>query len=441
MFKKILLILLIINGGVMLSQNKIFPYEYSKVKLDNGLSAILIPMESAGTVAFYTVVRTGSRDEWEDGKSGFAHFFEHMMFRGTERFPGNVYDSIVTSIGADANAYTSSDLTVYHLNFAAEDLETVIDIESDRFQNLKYTKEQFQTEAGAVLGEYRLGRTNPRSVLFEELRNLAFDTHTYQHTTIGFEEDIKNMPNLYEYSLSFYQRYYRPENCVVLIVGDFDKANAKNWIEKYYGNWKSGYVEPNITPEPTQTEARLKEVVYEGRTLPMIAVTFKSDEFDVNNKKFLSKIPFAELAFGTTSDLYKKLVLQEQKVTFISAQPGMTRDPYFFSIFATVKDEKDIDYVISEIKNCIEYFKNNLVDNQKLENLKKRNKYSFLLGLDSPRGVAAGLPQYIALSGGISVIDSLFTNLEKITPEDVKKTVNEYFIPERSNTIILRGKK
>jgi zinc protease len=155
------LLIAVVNIMAQNNSNKIFPYEYQTKVLDNGLKIILIPMESPGLVAYYSVVRTGSRDEWEEGKSGFAHFFEHMMFRGTERHPGPVYDSIVTSIGADANAYTSNDLTVYHLNFASEDLEKVMDLESDRFQNLRYTKEQFQTESGAVYGEYRKNRTNP----------------------------------------------------------------------------------------------------------------------------------------------------------------------------------------------------------------------------------------------------------------------------------------
>ena len=114
----------------------IFPYPYTKEILPNGLTALVIPMESPGQVAYYSVVRTGSRDEVEEGKSGFAHFFEHMMFRGTKKIPAAEYERIVASIGASANASTTDDLTLYHLKFGKEDLERVIEIESDRFQNL-----------------------------------------------------------------------------------------------------------------------------------------------------------------------------------------------------------------------------------------------------------------------------------------------------------------
>src|SRR3990167_7492834 len=126
-------------------------------------------MPSDGLVAYWSIVRTGSRDEYEPGRSGFAHFFEHMMFRGTERYPGDVYNRIITTIGASANAYTTDDHTAYHLSMAAEDLEQVMALESDRFQNLSYPESEFQTEAGAVYGEYRKARTDPEFALYEPL--------------------------------------------------------------------------------------------------------------------------------------------------------------------------------------------------------------------------------------------------------------------------------
>lgn len=420
---------------------KVFPYQYENYTLKNGLKAILIPMEKSGLIAYYSVVRTGSRDEWEEGKSGFAHFFEHMMFRGTEKFPADMYDSIVTSLGADANAYTSLDLTVYHMKFASEDLRTVMSIEADRFQNLRYTLEQFQTESGAVYGEYRKSRTNPWSVAYEEMMDMAFEKHTYKHMTIGFERDIKEMPNQYDYSKSFYDRYYRPSNVVVVIAGDFNPAEAKKMIDEYYSDWKPGYTAPQIEKEPEQKAARKKEVNYDGKTLPLILLSYKGDAFDVNNKNWLSSIYFAELAFGSTSDLYKKLVLNEQKVQFIGASPADSRDPGLFDIYAMVKDEKDVDYVLEEIDKTIEAFKSKPVEKQRLDNLKKRNKYSFIMGLDNPNAVAGALPQFITNTGGIEVIDQMYTALEKISEKDLQAAVNHYFKKEKSNLIILKGTK
>lgn len=441
MKKLIVLLLVVISWSGFMGKDapKVFPYNYYVETLENGLKVIIVPMDSPGLAAYYSVVRTGSRDEWEQGKSGFAHFFEHMMFRGTEKYPGPVYDSIITSLGADANAYTSNDLTVYHLNFASEDLPKVIEMESDRFQFLKYTKDQFQTESGAVYGEYRKGRTSPWSVLYEKLHDMAFDKHTYKHTTIGFEQDIKDMPNMYDYSLSFFKRYYRPENVVIAVVGDVDKEKTMALIKKQYSAWKPGYVSPQIVSEPPQTAERASEITYEGKTLPILTVAFKGDAFDVNNKNVLSVEMLGSLAFGETSDIYKKLVLNEQKVQFIEADFSYSRDPGLLYIFTMVKDENDIEYVKSEILKTLEKFKTETVDAKKLEELKKRNKYGFVMAMDNPDNVSAYLPQFITLTGGIDVIDQIYANYDMIQSTDLQKAANYYFTPEKRNVVVLKG--
>lgn len=433
---KLVLIVLIMTT-IEISAGGVFPYKVHRVNLYNGFKALLIPMPGSGLVSYYTVVRTGSRDEWEPGKSGFAHFFEHMMFRGTNKYP--LYDSVTTTIGADANAYTDDDLTVYHLNFAAEDLDKVMDLESDRFRNLNYPKDQFMTESGAVYGEYRKSVTNPFSVLFEKFQDMAFDKHTYKHTTIGFEADIKDMPNQYEYSLSFYNRYYRPENCVLVITGDFDPEKVSKMVEDYYSPWKPGYVSPKIEPEPKQTAPREAKIKYDGKTLPLVAIGYKYDAFNVYNKDYMAMLPFADLAFGETSELYKKLVLDEQKVQFVSAGAQTKRDPFPFMIYSRVKAESDMDYVISEIEKTIEHFKKNPVSKEQLDNLKKRMKYQFLMGLDSPESVASVLPMFITLTGDIEVLDEYFIQMMDITPEDIQRAVNKYFVKESRNQVILTG--
>lgn len=254
----------------------IFPYKYQVEVLENGLKVILRPMDNPGLVAYYSVVRTGSRDEYEPGRSGFAHFFEHMMFRGTEKYPGPVYDRLVTEMGANANAYTSDDLTCFHLVVSSDNLEKVMELESDRFQNLSYSEQVFKTEAGAVHGEYLKGLSSPWSVLFEKIMDTAFDKHTYKHTTIGFRKDIEAMPKMYEYSKTFFGRYYRPENVVLLVVGDFDSGKTLQMVKKYYSDWQPGYASPQIPTEPEQTNERTAKVKFLGRTLPILTISYKS---------------------------------------------------------------------------------------------------------------------------------------------------------------------
>ena len=183
------------------TEGKVLPYPIYQKKMANGLNVVTVPYDSPGLAAFYIVVRAGSRDEIEPGKSGFAHFFEHMMFRGTDKYPKDKYSEVLKSTGASANANTSLDRTVYHMTGSSDKLETMFELESDRFMNLKYSIQGFKTEAGAVKGEYTKNSASPYSQLNEKVQETAFDEHTYKHTTMGFFADIVDMPNQYDYSL------------------------------------------------------------------------------------------------------------------------------------------------------------------------------------------------------------------------------------------------
>jgi zinc protease len=417
----------------------VFPYAYTKATLPNGLTAIMIPMPSHGIVAYYSVVRTGSRDEVEEGKSGFAHFFEHMMFRGTKKYSGPAYDKIVTSIGASANAYTTDDLTAYHLEFAREDLERVIEIESDRFQHLSYAQPIFQTEAGAVYGEYRKNITSPFALLNEKIADLAYDVHTYKHTTMGFQRDIEAMPQQYDYSLSFFRRFYRPENVVLLITGDIQPDATFALVKKYYGDWPKGYVPPAIKKEPPQTAERTAEISYPGRTLPILNIAYKGDAFDPANKDYVAALLLNDLAFGPTSALRKKLLLQEQKVQSLQGAVPMNRDQPLFEVASMVKQPDEINYVRDEIYRTLEDFKTTPVDPARLRDLKRRTRYGFLMGLETPDAVAGALARFVALTGDIAAVDALDNALDAVTPEDIQRAARKYYTPERRTVVVLKG--
>src|SRR6266498_3028285 len=187
----------------------VLPYPAVERTLANGLRVIVVPTGFPGLVSVQLSVRTGSRNEVEPGRSGFAHLLEHLMFRGTRRHPADKYQAIVTRMGARQNAYTSEDLTSFHITFAKEDLDEVLEIEADRFMNLEVSLDQFKTETRAVLGEYDKDASNPLMKLEEAQRDAAFRVHPYKHTTMGFLADIEDMPNQYEYALFLYSRWHR----------------------------------------------------------------------------------------------------------------------------------------------------------------------------------------------------------------------------------------
>src|SRR4029453_13087818 len=154
LFKISLLLLSMVMPLTTPAQNKIFPYKYATDDFPNGLRLITIPTDYPNLVALYIVVNTGSRNEVESGKSGFAHLFEHLMFRGTDKVPAAAYNESLKNAGADSNAYTSDDRTVYHTVFSKEDLDQIMMLEADRFQNLKVPVDLFNTQTRAGLGEY-----------------------------------------------------------------------------------------------------------------------------------------------------------------------------------------------------------------------------------------------------------------------------------------------
>jgi zinc protease len=419
----------------------ILPFPTETRTLPNGLNVIVVPMPSDGLVAYWSIVRTGSRDEYEPGRSGFAHFFEHMMFRGTERYPAQVYNRVITTIGADANAYTTDDHTAYHIAMAAEDLEQVMDLESDRFQYLSYAEGAFQTEAGAVYGEYRKSRMDPDFALYEELVGTAFERHPYGHTTLGYERDIAIMPTLYDYSRDFFSRYYRPENTVLLIAGDVQPANVFALIEKYYGGWRRGYKPPEIPTEPEQTAERRVDVSYDGQTLPLVLVAYKLPVYDAADRTRVAADLFADLAFGETSEAYRRLVLDEQVVEDLDAGASYNRDPGLLEISASVKDPAKIDYVLGVIDATIAQFRAEPPDAGRLADLQRRLRYGFLMGLQTPDDVAARVAQFIALSGDLTGLDRLHATYAAITPADVQTAAQRYLHAEQRTVGVLRSRQ
>lgn len=429
-----------VDAKASVTADKVFPYEVQRATLDNGLHVLMVPMPSDGLVSYWSVVRTGSRDEVEQGVTGFAHFFEHMMFRGTKKLPGKAYDRIVNGMGADANAFTSDDMTAYHLSFATASLPKVIEIEADRFQNLDYTEGQFKTESGAVFGEYRKGRSSPFEVLDEAVRDVAFDKHTYKHTTIGFVADIEAMPKQFEYSKTFFQRFYRPENVVILVTGDFDPRTTLATIKKEYGAWKPGYQAPKIVAEPKQTAQRSIDIPFEGKTQPIVALCFKGPAFTPADRTAMAAKLVGDLAFGATSPLYKKLVLDEQKVEALGGPLDPNRDPGLWSIYAIVKEVADVRAVESEMWKTIEDLRKTPIAKERLDAVRSNLRYSFLSNLATPADVSDSVGRYIALTGDVTCIDTMFTTLAQVTPEDVRRAADMWLRPENCTVARLHAK-
>ena len=417
----------------------IFPFPMTNRVMDNGLRVVMVPFDSPGIVAYYTIVRAGSRNEVEPGKSGFAHFFEHMMFRGTDRFSGPEFNALYRKLGSDPNAYTSDDVTVYHTLAARDGIEQVIDVESDRFMNLKYSESDFKQESKAVLGEYNKNNSDPENKLYEKSRETAYSTHTYRHTTIGFLADIQDMPNQYPYSLEFFRHYYAPSNCVVLVVGDFDLESTYALIQKYYGGWKVPAYDVQVPVEPVQAETRGAHVSWDNATLPYLCVSFKIPAFDAKTNDSAALDILASLLFDETSPLYQELVIRDQKVDELSVYAPLRRDPGLFMVFARVKDPAQLDAVRDRIYQTTEDAAKTPIDAARLNDVKSNIRYSFAMSLDTARSVAGNLTQFIGLTGEPTVINDMYRRYDEVSQDDLKRVAAAYLTRARSTEVTLAG--
>lgn len=416
---------------------KVFPFPINTAVLDNGLKVISIPFDSPGIVAYYTVVRAGSRNEVEPGLSGFAHFFEHMMFRGTEKYNKDAYNDMLKSIGADNNAYTNNDATVYHTLASSDALETIMDMESDRFMNLKYTEEDFKTEAGAILGEYNKNFSSPFQSMFEKLYDTAYDKHTYKHTTMGFLKDIQDMPNQYAYSLKFFDRWYRPEYCTIVVVGDVQHDKVLGLAKKYYSSWKRGSFVLDVPAEPAQPKEKYVEMKWKASTLPILAIGYHGPAFSDTEIDMPAIDLFSQYVFSQQSELYQKLVIQEQAVEFVQGSQGDSRDPGLFNIFTRIKDPKNIEMTKKAIFDAIEKAKSTPIPAKQLADIKSFLKYSYAMGLNTADNVANSLAHYISKTGDPESVNKVYALYDAVTPQDLLMVANKYFGANNRTVVLL----
>jgi zinc protease len=419
--------------------DKAFPFPYSQEELPNGLRLVTIPTGFPNIVSVYIVVQTGSRNEVEPGKSGYAHLFEHLMFRGTPRYPADKYQSILKAAGADQNASTNTDVTTYYETFSKEDLDTILMLEADRFQNLKYSPELFKTETLAVLGEYNKNSADPNERLWEKLQETAFTAHPYRHTTMGFVKDVEDMPNQYQYGLEFFGRYYRPEYTTIIVAGDVSKARVRPLVDKYWGQWKHGIYKPAIPAEPVQDAARSAHVDWPTPTLPWLAVAFHAPAYSDRDPDWAALNLLSFLGFSSNSDFYQKLVIQEQKVDLLDTTLVAGPDPFLFAVEARVKKAADLRYVEEQTLAALQRFADAPVEKERLEAVKQHLRYQYSLSLNNTQAIAVAAARALRGRRDLDGVNRLYALYARISPEDIQRAAKKYLIATNRTIVTLTG--
>jgi len=413
------------------------PADVSRHVLDNGLTIYLAEMDTPGVVSYQSWVEVGSKDEVEAGTTGFAHFFEHLMFYGSEELPRADREARMLRTGAEENAWTWVDDTCYHQVVAADALPEIIAIEADRFQSLHVTAEDVQKESGAVHGEYRKGRTSPWERTHDALYETAFTTHTYHHSTIGFEEDILQMPKQVELAHAFYELHYRPENTRIVVAGDIDAEATLARMTEAYGPWTPATEEaPPIPEEPPQEEERRVQVDWDlGPVNPHLMIGWKVPGWDPTSPDSAALDLVGELLLSDVAPLHRKLVVDEARVYGLSGGDWGMQDPHLFTLIAELKSAEDLAAVEADLDAAVLALLD--LDEATVAAARDNALRRTTIELDNPRAVANHIGQFTRGTPEPAVIDTWYANYAALGPEDVKRVVEAYFVAEGRTVSVL----
>ncbi len=413
-------------------------FKVEKYKMANGLTVLLYEDHSTPIISYHTWFRVGSKNE-KTGTTGIAHLFEHMMFKGAKRYTGDQFESILQRNGASNNAFTTHDYTGYYENLPSANLELVMDVESDRMENLQITDDFLKSEREVVKEERRMRVENsPIGVLQEVLFGSAFKANSYHWPVIGYMPDLDNID--IQGARNFNRTYYAPNNAVIVIAGDFNPLVAKKLVDKYYGKLKSQDI-PEFIPvvEPEQKVARVEvvEKAIQNVTVAVGYVVPKAGTPDSYALDLLANI----MGHGTSSRLFKRLVYKDQIATSVNVDNYTLQQAGIFETYVSLKPHLDSRQASRAVVAEMWRPRNMPVTPLELEVAKKQVMKSYVDGLKTIFGKAEAIAMNEILFGDYS---QLFTDLQKyqaVTAQDIQAAAAKYLTPQRSIVAVVKPMK
>jgi zinc protease len=460
-FCRLLLACFALSAGApahLLAQVGPFSEPPKVTRLDNGLSVVTLAWPSPGIVAYFTLVRVGARDEVEKGHSGFAHLFEHMMFRGTQRFPKAVYERRIQELGADNNAYTTQDFTLYTLTGPAAALPEMVELEADRFQHLSYDEQTFRTETGAVLGEYNKSASSPFLKMWEALSELAFTRHTYGHTTIGYLADVLAMPDKFAYSQAFFRRFYTPDNTWIVVAGDLQHGDVVKLVEAHYAGWRGRRDQPVIPADREPVEGAQKHLDWDGIASPQLLIGYRGPAFEASapEARGPAREPGAEsaarraalretaalevahgLLFDRSSPLYQELVVEQQRLLDLSSwTENFSRDPGLFVVHAELSPRARFDEIQERVQAALDVLARG-AEAERVRAVRSHLAYGFTMNVETASDAADSFAQFLGVSGREQALADYLAALAQVSAEDVAAVAGRYLGRSRRFSVSL----
>ncbi len=418
-------VLLFFNAGNLFSQK----VEFEEYTLDNGLHVILHQDNSAPVVVTSVMYHVGSKDE-DPERTGFAHFFEHLLFEGTQNIGRGDWFNIVSMNGGQNNANTSDDRTYYYEVFPSNNLELGLWMESERMLHPVINQIGVDTQREVIKEEKRKSYDNrPYGQIWLATKQNLFNNHPYRWTTIGSMEHL-DAATLDEFN-NFFKKYYVPNNAVLVVAGDIDKSLAKKWINDYFGDIPRGTeIVRNEYPEEPITERINATFTDSNIQLPALITAYRipsMKERDVYTLDLISDL----LSSGKSSRLYTKLVEREKTALEIEAFVVPQEDYSMYMIYGIPMSGKTNEDILKGIDEEIIKIQTELIPENEYEKLQNQIENAYIRQNSSVEGVAHNLATYYLLYGNTNLINEEIEIYRSVTREDILNAANHYLKPNQ----------
>ncbi len=414
------------------------PKYYTKT-LDNGLEVVAIPMKNgSGVITTDIYYKVGSRNEVM-GKSGIAHMLEHMNFKSTKNLKAGEFDKIVKSMGGVNNASTGFDYTNYFIKSSSKNIDTSMRLFAELMENLNLKDEEFQVERDVVAEERRVRTDNPPiGYMYFRLFNTHFVSHPYHWTPIGFMHDIQSwtIDDIRE----FHEKYYQPNNAILIVSGDIDKERVFSEAKKYFNHIKNRHNAPICNPFEPKRDGAIRNIIHkDNNRVDTIAIAYSIPNFEHKDQVVLSAISEL-LSSGKSSRLNSQIIDKKRLANVIYAYNMEQKDNSIFLFMAMANPNVKIEDLEKAIHEEIDKIKNGGVTKEELEKVKINAKSDFIYSLESSSEVNSLFGSYL-VRGNIEPLLNYEENLDKITPKMVTEVAKKYFNDNLSTTIILKKSK
>ncbi len=417
-------------------------FKFEDFTLPNGLRVVLLEDHSTPIVHVTLWYHVGSKDE-KTGRTGFAHLFEHMMFKGSRNVAPEAHTSYIASVGGQSNAYTNEDTTVFWQTVPAQYLPLTLWLEADRMASLRVEDSTFKMEREVVKEERRQRVENqPYGRLSEIIYDKAFTTHPYKHPVIGSMQDLEAAS--IEDVREFHRTYYRPDNATLVIAGDFEPAVARSLVEREFSKVPkpTGTVPRNIPQEPKRT-SELRVTIEEDWPLPAVIVAYPIT-YDGNPDSYPLHVAAKVLSDGASSRIYQRLVYKERLALSAFGQANLIEDPNLFYAVAIVapgqSPTRAADALIEEMERLVTA----PITARELQRAKNQFARDYVIGRQTVQGKASMLAHAVVLhKGDVGTADGEFDIFQNMTAEDVQRVARTYFTPQTRMvlTVMPRGQR